>query len=157
MKGAPALLCALLLLAAVRDSRGTCYGHNCDEQHGRAKSAGLLGAVHAAAAQRPKECRGSKTYPVEGRLKAQEMPTPVVNIRWAGKDADVDKVRTQSLTWFSAHSCKSLCTAYTRPLQAQCAAQSALVHHRSAVSVHAVRVCADAGGGRSGRRSPLPV
>jgi hypothetical protein len=28
---------------------------------------------------------------VEGKLKPQEMATPAVNIRWAGKDADIDK------------------------------------------------------------------
>lgn len=84
-------LSTLLLFTAVRDGSSTCRGHDCDDQHDRAKAAGLLGAVRATV-QRPNECRGAKMYPVEGKLKPQEMATPPVNIRWAGKDADIDKV-----------------------------------------------------------------
>lgn len=88
---AAAALCTLLLFTAVRESSSTCRGHDCDHQHDRAKAAGLLGAVRATV-QRPKQCRDSKMYPVEGKLKPQELATPPVNIRWAGKDADIDKV-----------------------------------------------------------------
>ena len=89
---AAVLLCSLLLLAGVQHGDATCRGHDCDEQHTKAKAAGLLGATRGGV-QRPKECRGAKTYPVEGKLKPQEMATPAVNIRWAGKDADIDKVQ----------------------------------------------------------------
>jgi hypothetical protein len=92
---AAVLLCSLLLLAGVQHGGSTCRGHDCDEQHTRAKAAGLLGATRGGV-QRPKECRGAKTYPVEGKLKPQEMATPAVNIRWAGKDADIDKVQLRN-------------------------------------------------------------
>lgn len=86
----------LLLLTAVQHSSSTCRGHDCDGQHDRAKAAGLLGAVRGGV-QRPKECRSSNKYPVEGKLKPQEMSTPPVNVRWAGKDADIDKVQRVGL------------------------------------------------------------
>jgi hypothetical protein len=92
---AAVVLCSLLLLAGVQHGGSTCRGHDCDEQHTRAKGAGLLGATRGGV-QRPKECRGAKTYPVEGKLKPQEMATPAVNIRWAGKDADIDKVQLRN-------------------------------------------------------------
>jgi hypothetical protein len=104
---AAALLCSLLLLAAVQHGSSTCKGHDCDEQHSRAKAAGLLGAVRAAV-QQPKQCRGAKVYPVEGKLKPQEMATPPVNVRWAGKDADIDKV--QLFCREQAHRLYASCT-----------------------------------------------
>ncbi len=91
-------LCAVLLLSTVlllsfeEQADATCRGHLCDEQHEHAKQHGLLGSTLRATGKGPKQCDSGKSYPKDGRLKPQGLPTPIVNIRWAGKDADVDKV-----------------------------------------------------------------